>query len=164
MRGTDERPRGAGDALATCIRAFLGLEQRLPDDTEELTRLYLSVLEGKRALILLDNARDGAQVRPLMPPVGSALLITSRNVVTLPHMKRVTLDQLSPAEARELLTGIASHVPGDVADRICSLCGYLPLAIRAAGSLLDVTALALVKLGDRSTAITYVTTALEIFE
>jgi tetratricopeptide (TPR) repeat protein len=140
MRGTDERPRDAGDALASCIRAFLGLEQRLPDDLEELKRLYLSVLEGKRALILLDNARDSAQVRPLLPPVGSALLITSRNVVTLPRMTRVTLEQLSPAEARELLRGIAPRVPADVADRICELCGYLPLAIRAAGSLLDVTA------------------------
>src|SRR5205807_9065956 len=58
MRGTDDPPRDPSDALASCIRAFLGLEQRLPDDTEELTRLYRAVLEGKRALILLDNARD----------------------------------------------------------------------------------------------------------
>jgi tetratricopeptide (TPR) repeat protein len=139
MRGTDERPRDAGDTLAACIRAFHGLDTRLPDDIEELKRLYLSVLEGKRALILLDNARDSAQVRPLMPPVGSALLITSRNVITLPRMTRVTLDQLSPTEARELLRTIVPRVPGDMADRICFLCGYLPLAIRAAGSLLDVT-------------------------
>ena len=102
MRGTDDTPRGPADALASCIRAFVGLEQRLPDDTEELTRLYRSVLEGKRALILLDNAHDSAQVRPLLPPAGSALLITSRNAITLPGMKtRVTLDQLQPDEARE---------------------------------------------------------------
>jgi tetratricopeptide (TPR) repeat protein len=140
MRGTDERPRDPSDALATCIRAFLGPEQRLPDDLQELTRIYRSSLEGKHALILLDNAYDSAQVRPFQPPVGSALLITSRNVVTLPRMTRVTLEQLSPVEARELLRGIASRVPEDTADRICFLCGYLPLAIRAAGSLLDVTA------------------------
>jgi tetratricopeptide (TPR) repeat protein len=139
MRGTDERPRDPSDALATCIRAFLGPEQRLPDDPQELTRIYRSTLEGKRALILLDNAYDSAQVRPFQPPVGSALLITSRNVVTLPRMTRVTLEQLEPVEARELLTGIAPRIPADVADRICFLCGYLPLAIRAAGSLLDVT-------------------------
>ncbi|HKG12060.1 MAG TPA: tetratricopeptide repeat protein [Pyrinomonadaceae bacterium] len=141
MRGTDERPREPSDALAACIRAFLGLEQRLPDGLEELKRLYLSVLEGRRALILLDNARDDAQVRPLMPPHGSALLVTSRNAVTLPGMKtRIALDQLNPEEARELLTGIAPHIHADVADRICELCGHLPLAIRAAGSLLAVTA------------------------
>ncbi|MDT7780265.1 MAG: hypothetical protein QOC99_2777, partial [Acidobacteriota bacterium] len=140
MRGTDEPPRDPADALAACIRAFVGLEQRLPDDLQELTRIYRSVLEGKRALILLDNAFDGAQVRPLLPPAGSTLLITSRNVVTLPRMTRVTLEQLQPAEARELLRGIAPRIPEDIADRICFLCGYLPLAIRAAGSLLDVTA------------------------
>jgi tetratricopeptide (TPR) repeat protein len=141
MRGTDDPPRDPSDALATCIRAFHGLEQRLPDDTEELTSLYRSTLEGKRTLILLDNAHDSAQVRPLLPPTGSALLITSRNVVTLPGMRtRITLDQLHPNEARELLTGIAPRVPEEIADRICFLCGYLPLAIRAAGSLLDVTA------------------------
>ncbi|HVF42933.1 MAG TPA: tetratricopeptide repeat protein [Pyrinomonadaceae bacterium] len=140
MRGTDDTPRDAGDALAACIRAFVGVEQRLPDDLHELTRIYRSVLEGKRVLILLDNARDSAQARPLMPPAGSALLVTSRETVALPGMRRVTLEQLEPAEARELLRGIAPHVPADTSDRICFLCGYLPLAIRAAGSLLDVTA------------------------
>jgi tetratricopeptide (TPR) repeat protein len=139
MRGTNDTPRSSADALAACIRAFVGLEQRLPDDLQELTRIYRSVLEGKRALILLDNAYDSAQARPLLPPAGSALLVTSRETVALPGMKRVTLEQLSPTESRELLRGIALRVPADVADRICFLCGYLPLAIRAAGSLLDVT-------------------------
>jgi tetratricopeptide (TPR) repeat protein len=139
MRGTDATPRDAGDALAACIRAFAGVEQRLPDDLQELTRIYRSVLEGKHALILLDNARDSAQARPLMPPAGSALLVTSRETIALAGIKRVTLEQLEPAEARELLRGIAPHVPADTADRICFLCGYLPLAIRAAGSLLDIT-------------------------
>ena len=135
MRGTDDPPRDTADALATCIRAFVGVEQRLPEDTAELTQIYRAILEGKRTLILLDNAHTGAQVRPLLPPAGSALLITSRNVITLPDMRtRVTLEQLSPVEARELLRDIASRVSNETADRICYLCGYLPLAIRAAGS------------------------------
>lgn len=141
MRGSDAAPRDPADALASCVRAFLGLEQHLPDDAEQLTLLYRSVLEGRRALILLDNAYDGAQVRPFLPPEGSALLITSRNRIALPGMKMpITLDQLSHTEARALLTGIAPRVPADTADRICYLCGHLPLAIRAAGSLLAVAA------------------------
>jgi tetratricopeptide (TPR) repeat protein len=141
MRGTDDTPLKPAAALTSCIRAFLGLEYRPPEDIEELKRLYRSTLEGKRALILLDNASDGAQVSPLLPPAGSALLITSRETIALQGKKaRVMLEQLQPVEARELLCGIASRVPGDMADRICFLCGYLPLAIRAAGSLLDVTA------------------------
>jgi len=139
MRGTDDPPRDPADALASCIRAFLGPEQRLPDDLLELTRIYRNVLDGKRALILLDNAHDSAQARPLLPPAGSALLVTSRETIALPGMRRVMLEQLSQMEARELLQGIARRVHEDTADRICYLCGYLPLAIRAAGSLLDVT-------------------------
>ncbi|HEV2861144.1 MAG TPA: tetratricopeptide repeat protein [Pyrinomonadaceae bacterium] len=139
MRGTDTPPRDPSDALASCIRAFVGLEKKLPDDPEQLTHLYRSALQGKRALILLDNAHDSAQVRPLLPPQGSALLVTSRNAVTLPRMTRVMLEQLSETEARELLTGIAPRIPASLADQISYLCGYLPLALRAAGSLLDVT-------------------------
>lgn len=139
MRGTDDTPRGPADVLAACIRAFHGPEERLPNDLQELERIYRNVLDGKRALILLDNASDSAQTRPLMPPVGSALIVTSRATIALPGMRRVTLEQLNPVEARELLSGIASRVPADTADQICFLCGYLPLAIRAAGSLLDVT-------------------------
>ncbi len=79
-------------------------------------------------------------MRPLLPPPGSALLVTSRETIPVPGMKRLTLEQLQPAEARDLLTGIAPRVPTDIADQICYLCGYLPLAVRAAASLLDVTA------------------------
>ena len=141
MRGTDEHPRDPADALADCIRAFAGPEQRLTESLDDLTRLYRDTLSGKRALILLDNAYDAPQVRPLLPPAGSALLVTSRDAIPLPGMRtRITLEQLQPAEARELLTGIASRVPAEIADQICYLCGYLPLAIRAAGSLLDITA------------------------
>ena len=139
MRGTDERPLAATDSLATCVRAFIGADAKLPEDLNELINLYRSSLDGKRALILLDNAADSAQVRPLLPPSGCALLVTSRETLALPGMKRLTLEQLQPQEARDLLTVIAPRTPPDTADRICYLCGYLPLAIRATGSLLDIT-------------------------
>lgn len=139
MRGTDDKPLAAADALASCIRAFAGADTKLPEALDELVKLYRSGLDGKRALILLDNAADSAQVRPLLPPPGCALLVTSRETLALPGMKRLTLEQLQPQEARDLLTGIAPRTPPDIANRICYLCGYLPLAIRAAGSLLDIT-------------------------
>jgi tetratricopeptide (TPR) repeat protein len=139
MRGTSERPLAAADALAECIRAIVGADKKLPEGLDELIKIYRNSLDGKRALILLDNAADSAQVRPLLPPPGSALLVTSRETLALPGMKRLALEQLLPQEARDLLTSIASRTPPDIADQICHLCGYLPLAIRAAGSLLDVT-------------------------
>src|SRR5262249_40566313 len=133
MRGTDERPLAPAEALASCIRSFLGSEAGLPDRVDDLTRLYLSVLSGKRALVLLDNAADGEHVRLLVPPQGSALLVTSRLTITLPGLVRIMLDQLNPEEASALLRQIAPRVTLETASRICHLCGCLPLAIRAAG-------------------------------
>jgi tetratricopeptide (TPR) repeat protein len=139
MRGTADKPLAAADALAACVRAFIGADAKLPEDIDELIKLYRSTLDGVRALILLDNAADSAQVRPLLPPSGCALLVTSRETLALPGMKRLTLEQLQPQEARDLLTRIAPRTPPGIADRISYLCGYLPLAIRAAASLLDIT-------------------------
>jgi MinD-like ATPase involved in chromosome partitioning or flagellar assembly/tetratricopeptide (TPR) repeat protein len=139
LQGTDANPRPPQEVLATCIRAFLGSDARLPEDLDQLTQLYLSQLRGKRVLLLLDNAADSAQVRPLLPPPGSALLVTSRQAVALPGMTSLTLNPLTEEDARKLLLEITPRAE-PAADEICKLCGYLPLAIRAAGSLLAITA------------------------
>jgi tetratricopeptide (TPR) repeat protein len=139
MGGTSETPLIPATAIAGCIRAFVGLDTKLPDDIKELRDLYLSVLAGKRALVVLDNAADRDQLTPLLPPEGSALLVTSRSRIVSPGMTSITLDQLKPEEARTLLLSISSRIRFEVANRICELCGYMPLAVRAAGSLLAVT-------------------------
>ncbi len=138
--GASENPMAPHRALEKCIRAFVGIEARLPDDLNDLINLYESVLSGKRVLVLLDNAANHQQVNPMRPPPGCALLMTSRAPIPLSGITPITLDQLKPDEARELLTGIAKRVTPEIADRICQLCGHLPLAVRAAGSLLFVTA------------------------
>ena len=138
LQGTDINPRTSEELLAICIRAFLGPEAKLPEDFDRLSQLYCSQLSGKRVLLLLDNAADSAQVRPLLPPAGSALLITSRHSITLPGMTALTLNRLAEDEARELLLEIAPRAE-PVAHEICALCGYLPLAIRACGGLLAIT-------------------------
>jgi len=138
LQGTDANPRPPQEVMATCIRAFLGAEVRLPEDLDQLSQLYRSQLNGKRVLLLLDNAADSAQVRPLLPPTGCALLVTSRQGITLPGMTPLTLNPLTHEEARELLLKIAPREE-PAAEQICKPCGYLPLAIRAAGSLLAIT-------------------------
>jgi len=139
LQGTDANPRTPEEVMATCIRAFLGPEAKLPEDLDQLLQLYRSQLSGKHVLLLLDNAADAAQVRPLLPPLGSALLVTSRQAVILPGMTPLTLNPLTSEEARKLLLEMAPHAEA-AAEQICALCGYLPLAIRAVGSLLSVTA------------------------
>jgi tetratricopeptide (TPR) repeat protein len=139
LQGTDANPRSPQEAMAICIRAFLGPEVKLPEEPEQLTNLYHSQLSGKRVLLLLDNAADSAQVRPLLPPTGCAVLVTSRQSVALPGMTPLTLYPLPEKEARQLLLEIAARAQ-PAAEQICELCGYLPLALRAAGSLLAITA------------------------
>jgi tetratricopeptide (TPR) repeat protein len=139
LQGTDTTPRSPQEAMAICIRAFLGPEVKLPEDPEQLLHLYRSQLDGKRVLLLLDNAADSAQVRPLLPPTGCAVLVTSRQSVALPGMTPLTLHPLTGEEARQLLLEIAARAE-PAAEQICKLCGYLPLALRAAGSLLAITA------------------------
>lgn len=138
LQGTDSNPRAPGQVMEICIRAFLGPETRLPEDLDHLSQLYRNQLNGKRVLLLLDNAADSGQVRPLLPPSGSALLVTSRHAITLPGMTRFTLSPLTDKEAQELLLEIAPAAES-AAEKICALCGNLPLAIRAAGSLLAIT-------------------------
>ena len=138
LQGTDDNPRSPQDAMAICVRAFLGPEVKLPEEPEQLSNLYRSELSGKRVLLLLDNAADSAQVRPLLPPTGCAVLVTSRKSVTLPGMTPLTLHLLTDKEARQLLLEIAPRAES-VAEQICKFCGYLPLALRAAGSLLAIT-------------------------
>ena len=139
LQGTDANPRSPQEAMAICIRAFLGPEAKLPEEPEQLSHLYRSQLSGKRVLLLLDNAADSAQVRPLLPPTGCAVLVTSRQSVALPGMTPLTLHPLTEKEARQLLLEIAPRAE-PAAEQICKLCEYLPLALRAAGSLLAITA------------------------
>ena len=138
LQGVAANPRPPQEVMETCIRAFLGPEAKLPEDIDQLSQLYRSQLSGKRMLLLLDNAADSAQVRPLIPPPGCALLVTSRQTITLPGMTPLTLSPLTDEEAQQLLLEIAPRAT-PAAEQICKLCGYLPLAIRAAGSLLAIT-------------------------
>ena len=134
LRGTSKSPLSPAEAMAQVIRAYRPTD-KVPEDQNELRGLYLSVLSGKKTLILLDNAVNRDQVEPLVPPEGCAVLITSRNKFTLPGLKERDLDVLPPAEARELLLEIAGRI-GNRADSLANLCGYLPLALRNAASAL----------------------------
>ena len=120
--------------MAQVIHAYRPTD-RLPENQDELRGLYLSILAGKRALLLFDNAANKEQVEPLLPPANCAVLITSRIKFTLPGLKERDLDVLPTDKACELLLGIAERI-GDRAEELAKLCGYLPLALRNAASAL----------------------------
>ena len=104
-----QQPVSVAEALSHVIRAYHPTA-KLPEGVEELHALYLSVLNNQRALILMDNARDAAQVEPLVPPDTCVLLVTSRQHFTLPGLYAKRLDTLSPEESRELLLKIAPRI------------------------------------------------------
>ena len=112
-------------------------EAKLPEKEEELRAQYLSVLHNKRALLLMDNAKDAAQVKPLIPPEGCALLVTSRQHFALPGLEAKNLETLPPPDAKDFLLRIAPRIKGE-ADNIAKLCGYLPQALRLAASAIAV--------------------------
>jgi len=134
LKGTGPTPLTPGEAMAHVVRAYRPTE-RLPESEAELCGLYRSVLHGQRALLLMDNAAGAAQVEPLIPPPSCVLLVTSRQRFTLPGMRAINLDTLPPADAHNFLLRIAGRI-GDCAGEMARLCGYLPLALRLAGSAL----------------------------
>jgi predicted ATPase len=138
LKGFDSKmPVTPAEAQARVIRSFHP-DAVVPEDADSTGNLYRSVVDGKRAFLLMDNARDAAQVDPLIPPAGSVIVVTSRNSFTLPGLLAKDLDTLPPADARNLLLKIAPRI-GEQADKIAALCGYLALALRAAASLIAET-------------------------
>ena len=136
LKGVSEKPLTTGEAMAHVIRSFQrDPNAKLPDSEAELSGLYLSVLHQKRVLLLMDNARDAAQVKPLIPPAGCALLVTSRHFFTLQGLHPKRLDTLAPTDARALLLAIAPRIKS-AAEDIAKLCGYLPLALDLAARTL----------------------------
>jgi DNA-binding SARP family transcriptional activator len=112
----------------------------IPGDTCERAARWRAEVAECRVLVVLDNALDAKQVRPLLPGTGKALVIITsrRRLVGLDGVTSSSLDVLSPADATELFTKIAGadrtkHRPDAVAE-IVALCGHLPLAINIAAS------------------------------
>ncbi|MFB7617040.1 BTAD domain-containing putative transcriptional regulator [Kitasatospora sp. NPDC056181] len=136
------RPLPPEQALATLLRADgLGPDE-IPNGLEERSDLWRSRLAGRRCLVVLDDAADTAQVRPLLPGTGGSLvLVTSRRKLTaLDGALTLPLDVLPPEDAVTLFGRIAgehrvAREPARVAEAV-ELCGHLPLAVRIAATRL----------------------------
>ncbi|GAB3151990.1 BTAD domain-containing putative transcriptional regulator [Micromonospora sonneratiae] len=145
LRGFDAG--GSVMAPAEAMRGFLDAlgvpVERIPAGLAAQAGLYRSLLTGKRVLVLLDNARDAEQVRPLLPgSAGCLAVVTSRNqlapLVATEGAHPLALDLLSPQEARDLLARRlgADRVAKepDAVDQIITSCARLPLALAIATS------------------------------
>jgi tetratricopeptide (TPR) repeat protein/DNA-binding XRE family transcriptional regulator len=138
-----DQPVTPADALASLLQALAAAGLSIPEGTAERAAAYRSQLAGKHVLVLLDNARDAAQVRPLLPGTGEcAVVITSRNplagLVAREGASRLELEVLPPEKAVHLLRGmIGARVTDDpgAAAALAGYCSGLPLALRVAAEL-----------------------------
>jgi DNA-binding SARP family transcriptional activator len=131
------------EVLARFLRALgVGAEQ-VPLDVDEAADLYRTELADKRVLVVLDNARDPDQVRPLLPGTpGCLVLVTSRDrlggLVAADGAQRVAVDVLTGPEARHLLTRTVGDprvaADPDATDQLAEVCARLPLALRIAAA------------------------------
>lgn len=140
LRGFDpsDSPMDTVEALRIMFASFGVPPEQIPIDLAAQCSLYRSLLAGKRLLVVLDNARDAAQVRPLLPAGTSCLtIVTSRNqlagLVALDQARSVKLDVLTERESRAFLAG---RIEGDrvmaephAVEELVSLCERLPLAL-----------------------------------
>ncbi|MFF3330459.1 BTAD domain-containing putative transcriptional regulator [Streptomyces sp. NPDC002888] len=142
LQGAGARAAEPETVLGAFLRALGTADSAIPDSLEERAALYRSVLDGRRVLVLLDNAKDAAQIRPLLPGTeGCAALVTSRvRMVDLAGAHLIDLDVMSPDEALSLFTKIVGEErvgsEREAALDVVAACGFLPLAIRIAASRL----------------------------
>ncbi|MFF4443197.1 BTAD domain-containing putative transcriptional regulator [Streptomyces sp. NPDC001502] len=125
-------------ALDGLLRTLGTPGDRIPEDLEGRTALWRSKLDGRRMLLLFDNAVDAAQIRPLLPASpGCLALITSRGrLLDLDGVEWVSIGMMEPEDSTSLMaetlgtTRVAAE-PAASAE-LAELCGHLPLALRIA--------------------------------
>lgn len=140
LRGAGASPADPVVVLGDFLHA-LGVTE-IADSLEQRSALYRSLLASRRMLILLDNARDAEQIRPLIPGVsGCAVLATSRSrLAGIPGAHLFDVEELTPDEALSLFSAIVGEqrvkAEQEAAMTVVTACGFLPLAVRIAAARL----------------------------
>ncbi|MFI0353131.1 BTAD domain-containing putative transcriptional regulator [Actinomadura sp. 9N407] len=138
LRGPGSRAVDPAEVLAGFLRTLGVEDEHVPRSLDERSSLFRSRTAGRRILMLLDDAMDDAQLRPLIPGTsGCAVLITGRvPLAGLTGARTLKLD-VPPCEDAVALLGRAAGRDGVSADPsaadIVRMCGRLPLAVRIAG-------------------------------
>jgi DNA-binding SARP family transcriptional activator len=143
LAGTGDRPADPNDVLRSFLVTLGVRDERVPTALAARAALLRSLLAHRRILVVLDDAHDAAQVRPLLPGAATnVVLLTSRSrLAALDVTDRVHVGMLDTPDAVELLTTVLGRPlrngSGTVARELAAACGHLPLALRiAAGRIL----------------------------
>ncbi|MEU2226833.1 helix-turn-helix domain-containing protein [Streptomyces sp. NPDC018347] len=145
LRGFEEsgRPLSPGDALAGFLEALGVPSSSVPRGLEERSALFRERTASRRLIVVLDNARDEEQVRPLLPAsTGCLTIITSRSQLSgLAVTEGATLVGLDVWTREEALAALAARIGEErcraeprAAAELVELCGFLPLAVAIVGA------------------------------
>ncbi|MFF0473354.1 BTAD domain-containing putative transcriptional regulator [Streptomyces sp. NPDC004284] len=140
--GAGAVPADPAGVLADLLCVLGTPPDRLPLDLEERAALLRTLLADRRVLLVLDDARDAAQIRPLLPgTAGSAVLVTTRAPhLVVPGARSFAVDVFTEAEAVTLLGALAGPArvaaEPEAASALAGSCGRLPLAVRIVGARL----------------------------
>ncbi|WP_343951856.1 AfsR/SARP family transcriptional regulator [Nonomuraea longicatena] len=129
-------------ALEVLLQALNVPTRRIPAGLQARSALLRSALTGRRLLMVLDNARDAAQVRPLLPGSDAVAVLTSRDrlrgLSVHGRCSHLTLGVFSPEESATLLTSLlgpgADRAEHEARSELGRLCAQLPLALRIAAA------------------------------
>ncbi|MFB9584514.1 AfsR/SARP family transcriptional regulator [Streptomyces goshikiensis] len=133
-----EQPRLPLSVLGALLRSLGVPGERLPEEADSRSCMWRGLLAERRMLIVLDNAADVAQVRPLLPASSNSLvLITSRTrMVELDGCDWMSVGVMSPPDSRalvrEALGRSRTEREPEAVEALAELCGHLPLALRIA--------------------------------
>jgi transcriptional regulator with XRE-family HTH domain len=133
-------PVEPASALQTLLRGLGVPPEEIPEDLDTASALFRTRTAGRRLLVLLDNARNSAQVRPLLPARGCVTVITSRDqlrsLVAHEATARISLSSLDQQDSVELLSRVSGRTMIGYEDAVVdlvNLCDNSPLALRIIG-------------------------------
>ncbi|MEO8382922.1 MAG: ATP-binding protein, partial [Acidobacteriota bacterium] len=159
-RGLDPVPPTAATLMRTILRRSGGDPEATGASTVDLITALARTIGERRALVVIDNARDSNQIVDFRLPAGSALLVTAREPIAYPGARVREIGALDPDSARAFLVAASTaasapipsawrheHIDGidrrsvardsaTIADVLAQLCGFAPIALRAASNLL----------------------------
>lgn len=133
-----ERPLAPEEAARILLRALGTPDNAVPDDAESRLAMWQAVTSSRRLLLVLDNAAEAAQIRPLLPVTSECLvLVASRSrLLDLDGAHWISLGTLAPQESAALLARTLGEervaADPEAAKSLATLCGHLPLALRIA--------------------------------
>ncbi|MFB6726617.1 BTAD domain-containing putative transcriptional regulator [Kribbella sp. NPDC056345] len=139
LRGASGQPRRPGDVLAELLRSSGVDPSVIPDDLDDRAAMFRARLADRSVLLVLDDARDAAQVRPLLPGrAGSAVLVTSRSalggLIALDGAIGLRVSTLTDDDSAVLIRLLLDATDDDAVLSLVAACSGLPLALRIAGA------------------------------